>query len=132
MAIDLAASLSGGASYRPYKGFALEEIPTGSSSVLINIQADAGKLVRLELLQESGTLGEEDVTLEIDGVEFITGRLDRAPLAGQNTFSIFQTGDAGSGGNAFSDIIGENIKLTKNSGVTTNTIQYSYTKGELK
>lgn len=131
MTIDL-RSKSGGGSYRPYKGFALEEMPVGSSGVLLNIQADAGKLVRLELLQESGALGEENVTLEIDGVEFITGRLDRAPLAGQNTFSIFQTGDAGSGGNAFSDIVGENIKLTKNIGATTNTIQYAYTKGALK
>ncbi len=131
MPIDL-RSKGGSGAYRPYKGYALEDVPAGSSGVLLNIQADDNKLVRLELLQESGTLGEEDVTLEIDGVEFITGRLDRSPLAGQNTFSVYQTGDTGSGGNAFSDIIGENIKLTKNAGTTTNTIQYSYSKGELK
>lgn len=133
------SSLFGGGQYVPMSMVTQQEVPIGSGSDLISLTAPAGKRIRIESLSVRGNNNESGITITKDGETFISGGiLDSIPI-NSNEFAISQVGrnryletniSTSSFDNVISDFVGSQITVTKDSGVTSAIIYFSYTIGQ--
>lgn len=135
----------GGGGFQVGTSSGYQEIASGASGDVLVLSNVDNKDVRLDSLSSiltSTPFGELGITVNVDGVDLISGTLAGVqPLsAGTGAFAIQQTGAFSGSENTssdninnvgyISDVVGKVITVTKNTGSTANRISYSYSTGK--